>query len=82
MTFVGDSNGNMLFWRTTRDPDDWTLVYSSIEFTEQEEYDMTLTEWLCSWLTGQVRSVLAGPAGEWRFEYLQKGMEIVRPFRY
>jgi hypothetical protein len=73
----GDENGNMLFWRTRNGPDAWTIVYTSEEFLDFEEFDMSLTSFLAGWISGRIRPKLIED-----LKVLQRSAPVFSPYRF
>jgi hypothetical protein len=49
----GDENGDYLFWLTKGIPDEWPVVYATDDFLEWQIYKLSITDFLCYWLTGK-----------------------------
>lgn len=52
---AGDDNANTIFWKTSGRPENWTIVIYDDDFFCWEHYDLPLTGFLYSWLSGQLQ---------------------------
>ena len=54
LPFGSTDNGDVLYWRTLGDPDDWTVTLYESRGSEHFAYDGSMTEFLVDLLTGGI----------------------------
>jgi hypothetical protein len=56
------NNGDVIFWKTRGNPDDWTILLLEVRSTEYETYDMPLTDFLAQLLKSEIKSeIISSP---------------------
>lgn len=58
LAFGGDGNTNTFFWRTVGHPDEWKVEVFDHAYSGHEVFDMSITEFLFSWLSGNLETNL------------------------
>jgi hypothetical protein len=58
LPFGGSDNGDMVFWLTDGEPDEWRVVVNAARDPEYDRFDCNMTDFLAGILTRRIRSIV------------------------